>query len=596
MRHSRHIAVPARSRYTTSLALRVGGCLLAAAAAFFSAAFAESQLEITCLPLESAGVELFLNGEFIGECPRLEVARVSAGTHTLTAYADLLDGSYVTFERVFRLADSVTMSITVELELVRTEEYYWQRARASMRVTDFQELLRRFPNGRYAQQALELIENLWYEGIRSIDDLERFLEQYPNGRYSEEARARLEEAHYLNADTVPGAMEYLTIYPSGRYASEVGAWLEETLYQACENDQAACRAYQEWFPEGRLQDDRRFEDFRATAYTFRQDLCSRCLYIQATFSPEGDSVYLSNPMSQWEKYELHGSGSRDLSAELQEDLGLIKTSLSFSPDGRWMLTTDDPFSTVAVVQDRASGEPMFNIAGSSPHNAIASAEFSSDGKTLFVGFSYGQVKALRVPSGDEVWATQVGYGADELRGWTNKVRVALLPDEAALLASNEQGAIVLLDAQTGELGMTLHEQCDPFETRQQCRAPTQAFALDNDRVAGIFPEASQGPELLHGGSLKVWSRWTGLSVAEMRIEGINGSVSAHPTLPLLAWSRALNGQSGEFVFWDYDRMQVVGTIPISDFYPGRIFFGPTGDRFVYVSGYNTELWTIEQNQ
>jgi len=109
---------------------------------------ASSRLKVNC---NLEGAEVFLDGKFKGECP-VEF-EVSAGKHKVVLRKDIEDGSYYYYERETRVGEDVVQEINAKLERIYTEQYFWNRAEEHGKIESYKEYLKKYPEGKFANEA-----------------------------------------------------------------------------------------------------------------------------------------------------------------------------------------------------------------------------------------------------------------------------------------------------------------------------------------------------------------------------------------------------------------------------------------------------------
>ena len=177
-------------------------------------AFAISSLKIRC---NVEGATVSIDGKFKGESPSLD-AEVRAGKHKIVIRKNLADGSYYYYEKEVRLGDGVTQEIFARLERKYTEEYYWNKAEKSGSVMEYEEYLKKCPNGTNVKKAMVKVEDLYYSFCSNISGCNKYLEKYPSGRYAKKSADTIEDLYFAKCDSISGCNEYLEEYPNGRYA------------------------------------------------------------------------------------------------------------------------------------------------------------------------------------------------------------------------------------------------------------------------------------------------------------------------------------------------------------------------------------------
>ena len=142
------------------------------------------------------------------------------------------------------------------------EEKDWQDARMKRSAEGYEQYLEQYPEGRFAADAREALENLRFKEVQkenTLDAFNGFLELHPDGQHAEEARRTVEMLRWVQAQrqNSQGAYErYLEAYPEGRFAEEardrLGAFLLAGLGRS--RNPADFEAFLETTPEGPAAD------------------------------------------------------------------------------------------------------------------------------------------------------------------------------------------------------------------------------------------------------------------------------------------------------------------------------------------------------
>lgn len=128
------------------------------------------------------------------------------------------------------------------------ENKLWERAVSSNMQTDYEEYLKEYPEGIYAERARKSLgemeeEVLWVKTDRgSTESVERFIKKYPQSRWTETARQLLvslqkqkqiaeETAFWASATSIDAIREYLVRYPAGVFDQQARMRLKELEYK-----------------------------------------------------------------------------------------------------------------------------------------------------------------------------------------------------------------------------------------------------------------------------------------------------------------------------------------------------------------------------
>ncbi|MBN8090615.1 DUF1566 domain-containing protein [Vibrio vulnificus] len=145
------------------------------------------------------------------------------------------------------LAENVNKRVKFDLQQIYGENYYYKKITT---ITDAREYLKRFPQGIYAQQVSEKLEDWFYEKTTDLSGVNEYLEEYPNGKYSSEVRQKIEELYFEKSTTIETAREYLKRFPQGKYAQQVSEKLEDWFYEKT-TDLSGVNEYLKLYPNGK---------------------------------------------------------------------------------------------------------------------------------------------------------------------------------------------------------------------------------------------------------------------------------------------------------------------------------------------------------
>ncbi|EKK9985896.1 DUF1566 domain-containing protein [Vibrio vulnificus] len=206
-------------------------------------------LRIDCGEFNDQGVAITLNGTPIGDCP-LDIM-THAGQTDISVNKTFADASYLEGSQSLMLAENVNKRVKFELKQIYGENYYYKKITT---IADAQEYLKRFPQGKYAQQVSEKLEDWFYEKTTDLSGVNEYLEEYPNGKYSSEVRQKIEALYFEKSTTIETAREYLKRFPQGKYAQQVSEKLEDWFYEKT-TDLSGVNEYLEEYPNGKYSSE-----------------------------------------------------------------------------------------------------------------------------------------------------------------------------------------------------------------------------------------------------------------------------------------------------------------------------------------------------
>ncbi|HFG1969945.1 TPA: hypothetical protein ACGF6M_003243, partial [Vibrio cholerae] len=151
-------------------------------------------LRIDCGEFNDQGVAITLNGTPIGDCP-LDIM-THAGQADISVKKTFADASYLEGTQSVMLAENVNKRVKFELQQIYGENYYYKKITT---IADAREYLKRFPQGQYAQQVSEKLEDWFYEKTTDLSGMNEYLKLYPEGRYAPQVAEKKELRYYEGA-------------------------------------------------------------------------------------------------------------------------------------------------------------------------------------------------------------------------------------------------------------------------------------------------------------------------------------------------------------------------------------------------------------
>lgn len=153
-------------------------------------AHAVAGLMVRC---DQEGAPVYLNGKLKGQCP----ARLTmkAGNYKLTIKKELEDESYYSYETQVSLVDGDIKKVDATLAHIYTEEYYYRTAAKNRAVSDWDNYLSKYPQGKYSNEVNAILEKHFLgraSGSGAVGDYREYLRRYPNGGHAVEAKQTIE--------------------------------------------------------------------------------------------------------------------------------------------------------------------------------------------------------------------------------------------------------------------------------------------------------------------------------------------------------------------------------------------------------------------
>jgi len=155
---------------------------------------------------------------------------------------------------------------------VYSEDYLYKGAKYSKSEVFYRAYLQLYPNGKYAQEIEQALDDLYWAKCDTIEGCQAYLEavgQEPWAMHVAEAKRKIKELEAARekaayeackeAEEVAPCNAYLKKYPEGEYASlaqlkinDIKRAEEKAAYEACKeaDEVAPCNAYLKKYPEG----------------------------------------------------------------------------------------------------------------------------------------------------------------------------------------------------------------------------------------------------------------------------------------------------------------------------------------------------------
>lgn len=212
-------------------------------------AHAIAGLRVKC---DQEGAEVFLNGKMVGVCPLKETFK--AGSYTVEVRKNLSDKSYYYYKSPITLPDGVPVTVDAVLERVYPEEYWYRKAVATRFISDWDEYLRRYPNGSHSAEVHQILENYFYETAGSSGgkgDWQEYLRRYAGWSHGDEARQQVARLQQEENEQCPGGAG--TVGADGAGAAGAAgkrANGERTTDERSGSDGNGCRTWR-LLPDGR---------------------------------------------------------------------------------------------------------------------------------------------------------------------------------------------------------------------------------------------------------------------------------------------------------------------------------------------------------
>ena len=147
-------------------------------------------------------------------------------------------------------------------------------------ISDLNNYMRLFPDGKYASQVKEKMESIEFEACRTTKDCQNFTSKYPRSKY--DIIAKMEECCFNQCSTVSQYEKYLREYPEGRFVSQARNKIDELSYGSC-RDVDDYKRYMTKFPHGHYYS-------KAKVHVDEEEMWNKCV---ATNSKDMYKEYLA---------------------------------------------------------------------------------------------------------------------------------------------------------------------------------------------------------------------------------------------------------------------------------------------------------------
>lgn len=146
-----------------------------------------------------------------------------------------------------------------------SEKKDWKNAASKHTITAFEDYLKLYPQGKFADEARLRIDSIYFEKAETtntIEAYEKFLQRNSEGQYADRVRLKIEATYFGQAKTINSIEAYedfLEKYPQGKIADEVKLRLD-TLYFEQAFSVNSVKAYEDFlekYPEGKFAEQAR---------------------------------------------------------------------------------------------------------------------------------------------------------------------------------------------------------------------------------------------------------------------------------------------------------------------------------------------------
>lgn len=112
------------------------------------------------------------------------------------------------------------------------EKKDWKYAESENSITAYEDYLKKYPQGKFADEARSWIKTIYFEKAEAANTIEAyddFLKRYVEGDFADKARSKIEAIYFDQAkaaNSIEAYIDFLKRYPNNNFASEVEELLE----------------------------------------------------------------------------------------------------------------------------------------------------------------------------------------------------------------------------------------------------------------------------------------------------------------------------------------------------------------------------------
>jgi len=113
------------------------------------------------------------------------------------------------------------------------EKKDWKNAESENSITAYEDYLKQYPQGKFADEARSRIETIHFEKAETANTIEAyadFLKRYAEGDFADKARSKIEAIYFDQAkaaNSIEAYEDFLKRYPEGEVADQARKMLEE---------------------------------------------------------------------------------------------------------------------------------------------------------------------------------------------------------------------------------------------------------------------------------------------------------------------------------------------------------------------------------
>jgi outer membrane protein assembly factor BamD (BamD/ComL family) len=146
-----------------------------------------------------------------------------------------------------------------------SENKDWENTVSKNSITAYEDYLKLYPQGKFADEAKSRIETIYFEkaeATNTISAYEDFLKRYSEGQLADEARSNIEAIYFDQAKSVNSVEAYedfLNRYSEGQFADRAHSKIEALLFDQAKsvNSVEAYEDFLEKYPDGKFTDQAR---------------------------------------------------------------------------------------------------------------------------------------------------------------------------------------------------------------------------------------------------------------------------------------------------------------------------------------------------
>lgn len=315
-----------------------------------------------------------------------------------------------------------------------------------------------------------------------------------------------------------------------------------------------------------------------------------------SFSPDGKTIVTTSRDNTAKIWDSH---SGKLLADLKRHTWIVN-SASYSPDGKNIVTASE--DNTAKIWDAHTGKLVVDLQGHT--ESVSSASFRNDGLRIVTASQDNTAK---------IWDTRSGKVLADLKGHTKWLSSASFsPNGLKVVTSSNDKTAKIWDAQTGKIIADLKGHTDAVRSASFSKDGSRIVTTSWDKTAKIWDaysgkliadlkghinsvyKASFSPDsrrivtASEDFTAKIWDTETGKMTMDLKghVDGVNSAVFSPDGLKIITASSDKTAK-----IWDARTGRLVEDLKGHNVFIVQAAFSPDGQKIVTASGDKTaKIW------